>query len=142
MATASSNTTRPWQSLVRSLPFRSRRHSVSQPTTTLNIGSQNSVVVGDGFDATKLENHGSPVKRAVRKLMRRASHSFRPGEKGSFVVGGPGRRDRGGAPMGDGESGIVLDDKDVGDSYYAEALAKRVGTDHLTCEALRSRIEH
>lgn len=28
--------------------------------------------------------------------------------------------------MGDGESGIVLDDKDEGDSYYAE-MAKRVG---------------
>ncbi|KAF8251920.1 WD40 repeat-like protein [Wilcoxina mikolae CBS 423.85] len=124
MATAPSHTTRPWQSLVRSLPFRSRRHSVSQPTTTTTL-NHDSVVVGDGFDATQTkENRGGPVKRTVRKLMRRASHSFRPGEKGPFIVAG--RRDRGGALMGDGESGIVLDDKDVGDSYYAEAMAKRV----------------
>lgn len=62
--------------------------------------------------------------------MRRASHSFRPGnEKGPLVVSGPGRKGRGKgrALMGDAESGIVLDEKDVGDNYYcAEALMKRV----------------
>jgi hypothetical protein len=56
--------------------------------------------------------------------MRRASLSFRPGEKSSFVV--TGRRGRSRTLMGDGESGIVLDDKDEGDSYYAE-MAKKVG---------------
>jgi len=126
---------RGWTSICRALPFRGRRRSNSQPA--LNGPSHSSVLIGDGFETTpstsdsKPEGRGGPIKKTVRKLMRRASHSFRPGnEKGPLVVSGPGRKGRGKgrALMGDAESGIVLDEKDVGDNYYCvDALMKRVG---------------
>ncbi|CCX34357.1 WD40-repeat-containing domain protein [Pyronema domesticum] len=106
--------------LVHSLPFRSRRHSISSAAV---LNTESVVVGGEGDGYNNREVKGGPVKRTVRKLMRRASLSFRPGEKSSFVV--TGRRGRSRTLMGDGESGIVLDDKDEGDSYYAE-MAKRV----------------
>ena len=154
---------RPWQYLYR-LPFRSRRHTVSQPPTastppppppppppaiasvTATTEGEQQVVVGGHLDdddhhhhhqqeqqeqdCRGRASHGGPVKRTVRRLIRRATHSFRPGGKGasqaaaaSFVV----RQDRGGGGgrgglMGDGESGIVLDDKDLGDCYYAHRV--------------------
>jgi len=138
-ATSPSNgiNTRGWTCIYRALPFRGRRRSNSQPV--LNAASHDSVFIGDGFEAApatatadaKPEGRGGPIKKTVRKLMRRASHSFRPGnEKGPLVVSGPGRKGRGKgrALTGDGESGIVLDERDVGDNYYcADALMKRVG---------------
>lgn len=74
-----------------------------------------------------------PIKTTgstFRKLMRRASLSLRPShEKGSPLYSGSIRRGpKGKAPMGDGESGIVLDEKDTDDTFYAaDAVAVRVG---------------
>jgi hypothetical protein len=134
-AAPSNAAARPWTCLYRSLPFRGRRRSNSQPI--LNLASHDSVLVSDEFDSgpateSKPEGRGGPIKKTVRKLMRRASHSFRPSHEkgGPLVVSGPGKKGKGKgrALMGDGESGIVLDEKDVGDSYYcADALAKKIG---------------
>jgi hypothetical protein len=124
---------RPWTCLYR--PFRGRRRSNSQPN--LNLVSHDSVLVSDEFDSgpateSKPLGRGGPIKKTVRKLMRRASHSFKPSHEkgGPLVVSGPGKKGKGKgrALTGDGESGIVLDEKDVGDSYYcADALAKKIG---------------
>jgi hypothetical protein len=150
LATSSGNGTnaRGWTSICRALPFRGRRRSNSQPA--LNGSSHDSVLIGDGFETApatsdpKPEGRGGPIKKTVRKLMRRASHSFRPGnEKGPLVVSGPGRKGRGKgrALMGDAESGIVLDEKDVGDSYYcADALMKRVGMRNRHLPSVVSRM--
>lgn len=133
-----------WHNICCSFPFKLQKRSDFRTSTrlarsaTLKPVSHDSIVTGEGFPTSghamnsqqELPSYQNPIKKTVQKLMRRASLSFRPAqEKGPLVISGPGKKDKGKrkALTGDGESGVVLDERDAGDDYYvADALAKRI----------------
>ncbi|KAL7270967.1 hypothetical protein RUND412_006304 [Rhizina undulata] len=102
-----------------SFPCTSEGESSGQSPTS--AGSPSSA-------SSRLENFcAHPIKKTssgVRKLLRRASQSFRHSawneQQKSLPIGaGEMKGGKGKGVVGDGESGVVLDERDTDDSYYA-----------------------
>lgn len=137
MAESENPIPRKWHKLYCLLPFKARKRSdskVSMRCSTLRLVSHDSVVIGEesltnghqeNKQPSRAHNSNRPraLRQSVQKLLRRASLSFRPGlERGPLIVNGPGKREKCKRKVftGDAESGVVLDEKDMGDNYYVD----------------------
>jgi len=100
----------------RSLSFSASKLSLSHVTPD----PANRYLLNKTDGSSRIENFCShPIKSTrggVRKLLQKASHSLRFTHRNELLDGM--KRDKCPGTLGDGESGIVIDDKD-NDCFYA-----------------------
>lgn len=102
-----------------SIPFSTSRLSLSEP-----VGARHETAHVTDASASRLESFcAHPIKRTsngVRRLLQKASQSFRftSGNEQLGVIHGM-KKEKGKFTLGDGESGIGIDEKDNEDCFFA-----------------------